>query len=75
LPRKSPEAVESIASNRPITLPLKMTNDTNQVNSTSQPIEMTDLHNRNSDRRVISLSISCRYWNYCMPFTRGRIMM
>ena len=51
LPRKSPEAVESIPSNRPITLPLKMTNDTSQVNSTSQPIEMTDLHNRNSDRR------------------------
>jgi len=51
LTRKSPDEVESIASNRPITLPLKMTNDTNQVNSTSQPIEMTDLHNRNSDRR------------------------
>lgn len=51
LPRKSPDEVVSIASNRPITLPLKMTNDTNQVNSTSQPIEMTDLQNRNSDRR------------------------
>lgn len=51
LPRKSPDEVESIASNRPITLPLKITNDTNQVNSTSQPIEMTDLHNRSSVRR------------------------
>lgn len=49
--RRSPEQTENAKLNRLNTLALHMTNDSNQNNSTSQPIEMASLSERNADRR------------------------
>ncbi|XP_076093233.1 uncharacterized protein LOC143064353 [Mytilus galloprovincialis] len=49
--RRSPEQTEDAKLNRPNTLALHMSDESNQNNSTSQPIEMSSLGERNADRR------------------------